>query len=166
MALVRKPTYLITLTYEDRDKNTSTVQFAVDTVNTILEITIAIDTTIIPAVNALTNAVCKGWSITTSAEEDDPALLAPEESDVQRKGVFSFSAANGAPVVLQIPSIRNTLVVDRSNVINNADAVVTDFVNMVTSPAVLALVRPRSYLGSDIVRFEKAYKIHRASKKG
>lgn len=165
MALVRKPTYNVTINLEDRDKNTSTITFYVNTTNTIVETITAVENVIIPRINDLTNAIVRGWTISTSAEEDDN-LLAPEVSDVQRKGVFSFSAANGASYVISVPSIRNELVVDRTNVLDTSNILVSSFVDMVVSEAVLALVRPRTYLGSDIRRLEKAVKHHRRSNKG
>jgi len=165
MALVRKPTYNITINLEDRDKNTSTLTFYVNITNTIVEIITAVENVIIPRLIDLTNAIVRGWTISTSAEEDDN-VLAPEPSDVQRKGVFSFSAANGASYVIAVPSIRNDLVVDRTNVLDTSNPLVSSFVDMIVSEAVLALVRPRTYLGSDIRRLEKAVKHHRRSNKG
>jgi hypothetical protein len=165
MALVRSPVYTITVTMEDRDKNTSTVQFHCDIQNTIAEIVTAIDDFFVIWLQGLSNAIVKSWTISTTAEEDQD-VLAPEESDVQRKGVFSFTAANGASYVVSVPSIKNTLVVDRTNVINTADPFVSSFTSGVLSSGPLALVRPRTYLGSDIRRLEKAVKHHRGSRRG
>ena len=166
MALTRNPTYCLTLSFIDRDKNRGSTEFFVDTANTVVEIIAALDVTIIPAVQALSDAVITGWSINSAAVDLAPATPA-ETSDVERKGIFPFQAANGASYTLQIPSIKNTLVIDGTNVIDLANAAVTTFVDMVVSDAILALVRPRSYLGSDIGRlYSTPTKKHRKSSKG
>jgi hypothetical protein len=166
MALVRSPVYTLNITLQDRDRNKSTLSFYVDTVNTIAEIQTAITSYFIPRIVAITNALVTGWSIVTSAEDSDVTAVAPEVSDVERKGVFSFRAANSASYVLSVPSIQNTMVVDGTNKIDIANAAVVDFVELVTSPTLLALVRPRTYLGSDITRLDKAEKHHRGSRNG
>jgi hypothetical protein len=166
MAFTRQPTYCLTLSFIDRDKNKGSTEFFVDTVNTVLEIITALEATIIPAVQALSDAVITGWSINSTSTDLAPAVPA-ETSDVERKGVFVFQAANGASYTLQIPSIKNTLVIDGTNVIDQANAAVTTFVDMVVSDVLLALVRPRTYLGSDIARlFSTPNKKHRKSGKG
>ena len=165
MALVRNPVYSLTFSFEDRDKNTSTVGFYVGTGNTILEIETAANTYYIPDLLALSDATLKQWSV-SSVWEEDSVPLAPETAEVQRGGLFSFQAANGAPFHMTIPSIRNTLVIDRSNIINASDPAVATFISNMLSSGPLALVRPRTYLGSDLRSFEKAVKRHRASTKG
>lgn len=151
MALVRHPTYSLTVSWKDRDNNKATTVFNVDTVNTMVEMTLALEGTIIPAMQALSDAVVTGWSI-NSAAVDTAILVAPEISDVERKGVFSFAAENGSTYLINIPSIKNTLVVDDTNVIDRSAAPVIAFVDMVISDTILALVRPRTYVGNDITR--------------
>jgi hypothetical protein len=150
----------------DRDQNKSTTEFFVDTANTILEVITAIETYIVPRVSALSDAVCTGWSINSAAVDATPATPA-ETSDVERKGIFPFQAANGASYTLQIPSIKNTLVVDGSNAILTTQTDVANFIELVTSPTLLALVRPTTYLGSDIARLASVpTKKHRRSSRG
>jgi hypothetical protein len=166
MAFTRNPTYCLTLSFIDRDKNKGSTEFFVDTVNTVVEITTALEATIIPTVQALSDAVITGWSISSAAV--DLASAAPAEtSDVERKGIFPFQAASGANYTMQIPSIKNTLVIDGTNVIDQTNAAVSTFVGMVISNAMLALVRPRTYLGSDVTRLQSTpTKKHRKSSKG
>lgn len=166
MAFTRNPTYQLTISFVDRDGNKGSTEFFVDTVNTILEVITAIETNLIPAVQALSDAVVTGWSLTSSASDREPATPA-ETSDIERKGVFSFLADNGATYTLQIPSIKNSLVVDGSNIIDRSQAAVTTFINMVLSTSILALARPRTYLGSDIKSLQNTpNKKHRRNTRG
>lgn len=164
MAWNRDPVYGITVSVEDRDKETATMDFYVDTVNTILEIDTAVTTYFRPRIAAITNGIVRRVTVTTSWSDDDPALPI-EASDVERKGAFSFRAANSASYRLEVPSFRNELVIDRSRTINTADPAVAAFVELVTSPTLLALVRPRTYLGSDITALESAEKIFRSRRR-
>lgn len=167
MAIVRSSVYNITITGVDRDKNRGSIQFYVDTGNTILEVVTAISTTIIPRVQAISDMLITGWTISSVAEESDLSAQAPESSDVERKGVFSFGCSDGTTMVLQVPSFLNTLVIDGTNTINTTAAAVTNFTEMVISDAVLALVRPRNYRGVDANSVVKApYKRHRRNSKG
>ena len=165
MSLDRRPVYGLNFTVQDRDKNNSTVGFFVDTVNTIAEIELAATTYYIPDLQALTDGVVKSWSV-TSIWEESALALAPETSDVERKGVFSFRASNGAAFTMSIPSIKNTKVIDRSNIVNAADTDVAKFISDMLSSGLLALVRPRTYLGADLASFDKAEKHHRGSTRG
>lgn len=165
MAFNRRPVWGLNFTMEDRDKNTSTLGFFVDSVNTVLEMETAVTTYYLPDLQALTDAKIKSWGL-TSVWENDSTALAPETADVERKGVFSFRAANRAAFTISVPSILNTVVIDRSNIINPADTAVAKFVSDMLSSGLLALVRPRTYLGSDIASFEKAEKHHRGSTRG
>lgn len=167
MPIVRSDVYTITITGLDRDKNRGGIQLYVSTTNTILEVITAIETNIIPRVQAISDMLITGWTISSTAELDDLSTLAPESSDVERKGVFSFGASDGTSMVLQVPSFLNTLVIDGTNTINTTATAVSNFTDMIVSDALLALVRPRNYRGVDINSLVKApYKRHRASSKG
>lgn len=165
MAFVQRPVFGINFTFEDRDKNKSTVGLYVDTSNTMLELEAAIGGYYRPNLVALSDATLVSYSVTTVWEETAVAL-APETADVERKGVFSFRAANGAPFVMSVPSIRNSLIVDRSKIINATDADVAAFIANMLSSGPLAIARPRTYLGSDLSSFTKAEKHHRGSTRG
>lgn len=167
MPIVRSGVYTLTISGQDRDKNKSSIQFYVSTANTVLEVITAIENTIIPAVQAVSDMLVTGWTISSAAELDDLSGLAPESSDVERKGVFSLGCADGTSMVLQVPSFLNSLVIDGTNTINTTAPAVIDFIDMIISDAVLALVRPRNYRGIDVNSLVKApYKRHRASSKG
>jgi len=167
MPLVRQSVYTLTVSGQDRDKNKGSMQLYVSTANTILEVITALDATIIPTFQGVSDMLVTGWNIGSTAELDDLSALAPEASDVERKGVFSYGCADGSSMVLQVPSFRNTLVIDGTNTINTTDAAVIAFNDMIVSDAILALVRPRNYRGIDVNSLVKApYKRHRASSKG
>lgn len=165
MALTSDATMTLTLSLLDRDRNVGTLSFNINNGGTLLIIETAITSTIIPAVQAITNAVVIAYSLTVGAH-DHSAAAAVEESDVERKGVFSFRAANGSSYVVAVPSFKNTMVIDRTNQINLADAAVITFANMVTDGAILGIAAPKTYLGADIVGLVKAVKTHRGSSRG
>lgn len=166
MALTPNPTYNVTVTLVDRDKNKSTVGFHVPTSVTVGALADQMGSSLLPAITGVSDAIIEGWSISMTASDHDAASLAPESADVERKGVFSFRADNGAPFVCQVPSIRNTLVVDETNIIDRANVNVLAFINAVTDPGLLELGKPATYLGADIVAFDKARKTHRGSSRG
>lgn len=165
MALVASAFRYLTLTFQDRDNNKGSVEFRVDATVDIADLYAAIPATIVPAVAALSDAVLVGWTIAQRATETAPATAA-EASDVERKGVFSFADADGRPVIVSVPSVLNTLVVDGTNVLNTAATAVADFIDLMTDGAVLGALQPISTAGEDVTRFVKAVKTHRKSSKG
>jgi hypothetical protein len=165
MALVLQPYWTLSLSFKDRDQNKGSIQFYIANSVLIADIITSLSTIIIPRVSALSDATLVGWTLNRSAYED-AAPLAAEASDVEKKGMFLFIAANGRPVTLQLPSIKNTLVVDRTDVLNTADLIVSQFIDMVINGVVLGTGRPTSVTGSDITIFNQAYKKHRGSKRG
>lgn len=165
MALQELPYWTLSLSFKDRDHNIGQVQMYVARTVLLADIVDALDATIIGRISALSDATLVGYSLATGSVDNVPALAA-ETSDVERKGVFTFRGANNRPVTLQIPSIRNSLVVDRTNTILATDAAVAAFTGMMTDGAVLGAVRPITVTGSDVVTFVQALKRHRASSKG
>jgi hypothetical protein len=165
VAIVQEPFWTLTVSFQDRDLNKGSVQFYIANTVLIADIITNLNTIIIPRISALSDATVTGWTLNRSAYEDAPAL-AGEASDVERKGTFNFRAANNRPVTLQIPSFKNTLVVDRTNQIATTDALVAQFIDMVINGVILGVVRPVSVTGSDVTSFVDAYKRHRASSKG
>ncbi len=165
MAITQNPFWTANISFQDRDLNKGSVQLNVAASVLVADLISALGTTIIPAVSALTDATLTGWSVTRTAQENSPSLAA-ETSDVERKGVFTFRGANNRPVTMQIPSIRNTLVIDRTNQINTADPAVAAFTAMIVDGAILGATRPVTVTGSDITVFVNAEKRHRGSSRG
>lgn len=167
MAVTQSPTYDVTIGLVDRDKNQSRITFHVPVGDTtVTALASDIEGGLIPALQGISDALVNSWAITLSAAEN--ALISPpaETSDVERKGVFSFRATDGATYTCSVPSIKNSLVIDETNIINRADPLVTAFISAITDPAVLQLGKPSTYLGTDLVNCEKARKMHRGSSRG
>lgn len=165
MALVQQPTYNVTLSLVDRDRNTSTMSVHIPTTSLIGVVETWVSGTLIPAVQGISNAVVKAWSISTAAVDDTAVALAPEASDVERKGVFSFRADDGSAYVVSVPSIANTVVIDETNILDKTDALVIAFIDAMINTS-LSLVTPSSYLGANIIMVDKAVKKHRGSSRG
>lgn len=161
MALTRSPVYTLSLAYRDNQGKTATVQFYAATTNLMADLITIVEDTLIPKVNALVNAACVGWSITSSASDPDVATATiSEDSNVKEKAVFSFRAENGAPYVIGVPSPKGEIVTAGGNVVNLSHAAVADFVATViggvSGSFLFGTTRPRSYLGSDIRSLIKA----------
>jgi hypothetical protein len=164
MALTLQPTYNVTLSLIDRDWNTSSMTVHLPAASVIGTVETFVTANLIPAVQGISNAVVKAWTITRSAVDNAAVADAIEASDVERKGVFSFRAADGSAYVVQVPSILNTLVIDRTNLIDIGDSLVVAFLDAITAGITGSL--PSSYLGSDLVRIDHARKKHRGSSRG
>lgn len=164
MALTLSPTYNVTLTLIDLDWNTSSMTLHVPAASVIGTVETFVTGTLIPAIQGISNAVVKAWSISRSAIDNAAVVDAPEESDVERKGVFSFRAADGSAYVVSVPSLINDVVTDRTNLITTGDALVISFLDAITAGIAGSL--PSTYLGSDIVRLDHARKMHRGSRRG
>lgn len=164
MALTLSPVFDISVTLVDRDRNTSTMTLHAPGDLAIADVEADLVATIIPAIVAVSDALVKQWTITRSAVDDLAASDAPEASDVERKGVFSFRAADGSTYTVGVPSFKNTMVIDRTNLINTADASVAAFIAAIITGG--ADTAPSTYLGADITILDHARKRHRGSARG
>lgn len=147
----------ITVVFRDRDRNTS-VTGAFYANNLPFVDVEAAASAFVAAIGALSDAPIVQYRI-TRAYRDDAAPQPPETSDVERKGYFFFRLADSRGTSISVPSIKNTLVVDNTNVINTSDPLVAAFVAAVQTSGTDAI-------GTDIVVLEKAEKRHRGSRKG
>lgn len=164
MPLTVGPVYDVTVSLVDRDRNVSTITTHIPSAMDIADIQTAIASTLIPGILGISDALVKSWSITRSAVDDTAASDAPETSDVERKGVFSFRADDGSAYVINVPSIKNTVVIDRTNLINIGDTAVAAFIAAIVTGGTGAA--PSSYLASDILLLDHARKMHRGSRRG
>lgn len=164
MALALQPTYNVTITLQDRDWNKSSMSLHLPVGAALATVETFITGTLIPAIQGITNAVVLSWSVTRHAIDNAVVADAEEASDVERKGVFSFRAADGSAYVVSVPSLINDVVIDRTNLIDIGDALVVAFLDAMTAGITGAL--PSTYLASDLVRIDHARKMHRGSRRG
>lgn len=164
MALTLSPVYDIAITLIDLDWNSSSMSLHFPASEAIATVEAFVVSDVIPAIQGISNAVVKSWSITRSAIDNAAVADAPEESDVERKGVFSFRAADGSAYTIGVPSLINDVVIDRTNLINTGDTLVVAFLDAMITGGTGAL--PSTYLASDIVRLDHARKTHRGSRGG
>jgi hypothetical protein len=164
MALTLAPVYNVTITLIDRDWNTSTMTTHFPASEAIATVETFVTGTLIPAILGISSAVVKQWSITRLANDLSVPADAPEESDVERKGVFSFRAADGSAYVVNVPSLINDVVIDRTNLIDIGDTLVAAFTDAMITGATGSL--PSSYLASDLIQLDHARKKHRGSPRG
>lgn len=168
MAITRGSVYQATFGFVDRDDNRAHTSVYLPGGLTDVE---AYDSAVAlgTAMQALSNAAL--YSVTLTLQSFDPAVdvsAVVEASDVERKGVFTFQASN--PYIqtrMEVPSIRNELVVDGTNNLNTTDAAVIAFFNAVLLGPGGAGNGPVSINGADMVtRKGFPYKMHRGSSKG
>lgn len=164
MALVTNSYMEITLEIADRDLNKAKASVKLPAATTLAQATTFINGSLITLIQAISNGIVYGWSISLGAKETDPTVVAVEASDVQRKGSFRFRAANGTPVKLEVPSINNNFVVDFTNVLDPTATEVTDLVDLMVNGD--GTVAPISNAGSSVAVFNGAFKIHRQSSAG
>jgi len=165
MALVERSYQLLTIQMRDRDLNTSSVEMRFSALADLTDFLAAIPTVVVAALAGISDAVVVGWTLTRQAVDAAPALAA-ETSDVERKGVFSLLTDNGHTVTVSVPSIKNTLVIDRTNQINLADALVIAFTNILTGVTLLDTAFMVSNRDEAVETVIKGEKTHRGSSKG
>ena len=164
MAFVADPYFTFTINLVDLDGNTGSFSMKIADTVAAADIVDAFSADIATALGGLSDASIIGYSLTQSSQ--DPEYATPgETSDVERKGTFSFRDSGNNPVIVAVPSIKNSLVVNGTQVLNATDPLVLAFTNLFTT-GVLGVVRPISQAGLDVVRLKSAKKVHRKSSKG
>lgn len=167
MALTQDSTARVSIFFVDRDNNKGVTSVWYGSDNTLANIVAEVEGTLIPALAGMSDAVIDGYTVNFGAV--DPAVSsadAPETSDVERKGSFVFKSDNGQIVSAQVPSIKNSLVVDGTNVINPTDALTIAYVDAMTTAGLDGLL-PTTNIGADLASLERpGKKIHRKSTKG
>lgn len=163
MAFVGSGVVKVSMNFRDRDQNNSAFQYNVPNTLTFAEIEVGA-LAISAAASVLSDATFTGYSVSYTAGETTPAL-AIEGSDVERKGSFSFNDVGNRVSSLQLPSIKNSLVIDRTQEINQSDLGVIAFIDAFIT-GVLLTARPTSATGVDFVRCSRAKKVHVKSSKG
>lgn len=156
MALVNQA-WTVNVTFRDRDRNVSNLTAYRPATETFADVD-GWATTFVNQAAALSDGVLIGYSIGRTVIEDAPAVPA-ESSDVERKGVFTFLLGDTRKTRVSIPSISNSVVVDNSNLIDANNIGVGLFItSLVTGGS--------DSIGTDIIRVQRAYKMHRGSSKG
>ena len=168
MALSAIPFWQVTASIADRDTNVRTFSFNLPAALTLAAATTAAEAVITLAM-VLINGTLVRYNLSTGKYETTyPATLPPEESDVERKGVFVFATATfGQHVKIELPSFNNDYVVDKTNAIDPNDADVAAFIAAVIDTGLGAGNSPVSASGADVTGlFSAPQKIHRRSTKG
>jgi hypothetical protein len=153
----------VEVAFIDRDNNKGSTAFYLPA-TTLLADAITAAGQYATLVAAISDATYEGYSISTGAHESAQAQP-PETADVERKGVFTFTDSAGFSSIMSVPSIKNTVVIDGTNKIDDADTNVTAFVAGVVTGAGLA-ARAISYHGVSFASVRRSKKSHRKSSKG
>jgi hypothetical protein len=167
MAFTSDATWAVSGTFQDRDRNTATMSFRLPGA-LLFAAAEAAALVVLNAAAALSDAILYDYNLSRGAMDYSLLVaLAPETADVERKGVFQARASNGQIVKFEVPSIKNTLVVDGSNVLLLSDADVTAFMAAIQDTGLGAGNSPVTNAGVDLVaNHGTPHKIHRRSSKG
>lgn len=166
MAYVPVGTQSITVTWEDRDGNQSPVQFFVPEAAVTEDVETFATGDLVTTVGPLSDASIRRITITQVFENDSFAVPV-EASDVERKGVFVWQAEDRTTSKNEIPSIKNTLVLDGTNKLNTADALISAFIAMMVDTGLIDVYGMGNYRGIKLIGTKSApQKIHRKSSKG
>lgn len=130
MAFENRP-WSITYTFMDRDKNVGSATVYVDTTLDFAALETKASALAL-SMGALSDAPIVQYSITRLVV-DPAAPVAPEGSDVERKGRFVFKLADTRQTSVSVPSLKNTLVIDGSNLIDQSNILVSTFVTAVVA---------------------------------
>lgn len=166
MPMVATGTTQINVTLEDRDKNTATVTFYAPAAALTEDVETFATGTLMTHLTALSNATVRRITINHTFENDSFAAP-PEESDVERKGVFVWASQDRTTSKCEIPSFRSTLVIDGTETINTTDAAVVAFKAMMVDTGLFDTYGMGNYRGIKLVDYKSPpEKHHRASNKG
>jgi hypothetical protein len=167
LELVNRPVRF-NLTFEDRDKNKSRSQIQFPSTVTIADLAANL-ATIEGLFAALSNAYIVDGTISIDLRQTTvPTEPAPEASDVERKGVFTFATTvENSFAKIEIPSVANEFVVDGTNRLNLLSPTVAAFVAFMIEGLPGNLTgEPVNGPGNSITKLLTAKKIHRGSGKG
>lgn len=166
MAWVQETAKSVTYQFRDLDGNPGTLTLYAP--NDVLQADIDLwaQGTGYTTVLALTNASIVGYT-TSGAWRQDAPQAAIEASDVQRKGKFSMRVQGGGTSIFSVPSIKNELVVNGTNVLNPTDPAVVAMVNMLQDTGLFDVFGLGNYRGDKLITLARApYKAHSASSEG
>lgn len=168
MAFQLVPQLVIDMKFEDRDRNIGRSSGNIP-ITGVLDFASAVTygIALVNVAQTLSDATLTSFGLRVDVADDVvPAPQAPETSDVERKGVFSFELANRQSGRFEIPSVKNGLVVDGTNVISTLDPLVAAFIAIVLNGPPGANNGFVTAGGAQYTRFLRAYKAHRGSNKG
>jgi hypothetical protein len=166
MAYVPAGAQGVSVTFEDRDKNSSSVAFFAPAAVVAADITTFATTTLPTTLGALSDASIRRLTVTRTFE-NDAFVVPPESCDIERKGMFVWRAADRSTSKNEIPSIKNTLVIDGSNLLNIADPLVSAFIAMMVDTGLLDVYGLGNYRAQKLIETASApRKIHRANSRG
>lgn len=164
MALVENPGYDLSFTLQDLDLNKRGFTIRLPDGIVVDDVVAALSGTFQTLLAGISDAVLVGYSLSKSAY-DPAAVDAPESSDVERKGSFVFRATNNQLGKMEVPSIKNTLVINKTNQIDTDNAAVAAFVDFILN-GLVGLGQPVTNTGASYTSLVSAEKIHRGSSRG
>ena len=148
----------LTVTVEDRDKNRAGTTFYFPNTLTIVDL-LSASAQAEAVVAALSNGNIVGGSISIPLTQNMSPSVPSENSDIERKGVLTFTTSNPASVGrLEIPSLDNSFVIDGTDVISG--------VTFDLAVAALISFGATNGVGFDLTGLKEAYKRHRRSRRG
>lgn len=166
MAFVQELATAVTYQFVDNDGNKASLTLYAPDVVIGENIKTWAEGTGYSTVLAMTNASILGYAISIQVKQNAPQA-AVEASDVERKGVFTFPVSGGGSSTFSIPSIKNELVIDKTQFLDEANAAVVAFTAMMEDTGLFDTVGLGNFRGDSLLAHTaKPKKTHRNSSKG
>lgn len=166
MAIVADGTKTILYTIRDRDNNLATLTLYAPALAVTEDVVTWATTTGWDLINGMTN----GQLVRVTVQQgyyDNAPVQPPEESDVERKGLFSFNVEGGGVSSFRIPSFDNALVIDGTNTINTTAPAVSNFTAAMVDAGLFDLYGMGNFRGSKLISVNNApRKVHKGSNIG
>lgn len=156
MAFTNRPTAQLVFGLIDASGSKATMRLHVPYA-TLAAVAIAAADVLRPLIAAMTDCTVVSQSLTYSTVDTAPGAPVAG-SRVEEKGVFGFRLANGLPTRIEVPAIKDSMLL-QSGAINTADLAVFAFIEAIT--AVDAVFSGAD--GSDITALTSAYQKFRNS---
>lgn len=166
MAFVQDLATAVTYRFADNDGNVGTLTLYAPDVVVGENVKTWAQGTGYTTVLAMTNASILGYTISINVYQTAPQA-AVEASDVERKGVFTFPVSGGGRSTFSIPSIKNELVINGTQFLDESNAAVIAFIAMMEDTGLFDTVGLGNFRGDALLAHTiKPKKTHRNSAKG
>jgi len=158
MSLVLRPVVPVTLTFRDNDGKEASTSFNLPSATTAAA-ALTYAAALVPLVTACSTASLIGYSVGLQFIENALGTIA--DSEVEDKGLITFTTANGNSASIAIPGFDDAKLQGNDIDIDLADADVADLIDAIV--AGLSGTQPATVSGSDLVGIKAAYKQQRRS---
>lgn len=168
MATVLRPRVTFSVPFTDNDNNTVVKDFNIPfpDVASLIQLPVYGDL-MIDALAAISDARIDGYSARVNFDIDPPFNDGlNENSEVSRKAVFTFETVEKTTARFEIPSVRNSLVIDGTNTIDRNNLLIAAFTAIVLNGTFGPNNGIVTGAGLQLEELKRVFKAHRNSSDG